>query len=81
MNVILDNRICRRGMDRIQRNVHPFDVLVARLCLFPVFVVVGSAPTVLEQFKLGVPSSTDLAIIELEMIKMNFEISTVLTLY
>ena len=62
-------------------------MFIPLMSLLPVFVcslslfVVGSAPTVLEQFKLGVPSSTDLAIIELEMIKMNFEISTVLTLY
>lgn len=57
-------------------------MFIPLMSLLPVFVCSLSLfVVVLEQFKLGVPSSTDLAIIELEMIKMNFEISTVLTLY
>ena len=33
VNVKLQNRICRNSVERMQRKVHPFGVLVAYLCL------------------------------------------------
>lgn len=49
-------------------------MFIPLMSLLPVFVCSLSLfVVVLEQFKLGVPSSTDLAIIELEMIKITLK--------